>query len=189
MKPYMSVVLLCASLGIAIARPQDNFVPEFTPDGTPIFRPISNDASRGQSRQIKFPDQAPSRTKQAFESLNSLKFNPSVQPPQYYVRPEFDFSGSPLTFDDVKSESDRNRTPVFVESKQEETTGRPRLPVFIELDTIFRTTEEFRNQDVDQENFISPGLVNAGVLPLASKDDNPDLVEFPPFKRLQGQKP
>lgn len=64
---------------------------------------------------------------------------------------------------------------------------RPKLPIFGQPDLILKATEELRNSDVNQNAILSPGTVNAGVLPLATEnEEDQQLGFFPPFnKRIQ----
>ena len=94
-----------------------------------------------------------SATEEALKNLNLPKFLPSVPLAQFYVRPEFDVSGIKIQFEEEEDstkknlpESDRARTP---------------FPG-VEPDQILKATEKFRSEDVDQESFVLPGLVNAG---------------------------
>ena len=91
-----------------------------------------------------------SKTEQAQTDLNLL---PSVSVSQFYIRPEFDVSGLPLAFTEESGARNLPESPEF-----------SRKPFGSEPDEIFRATELFRKEDVDHENFILPGSVNAGRL-------------------------
>ena len=54
---------------------------------------------------------------------------------------------------------------------------QPRLPNF----DILRATEVLRSRDQNQKSLVSPGVVNAGILPLAFENPNSDLGLFPPL--------
>jgi hypothetical protein len=100
--------------------------------------------------QVIFSDQERrlSATEEALKKLNLPKFLPSVPLSQYYVRPEFDVSGLQIQFDEKNfPESDRAKTPF---------PGT-------EPDQILKETENLRKKDVDQQSFVLPGLVNAGL--------------------------
>lgn len=121
-----------------------------------------------------------------------------------YTRPVFDVRGNPLIFRDVDAgEGDllpdfrdptgsRNRGQNTRTTKQpgnrrpnNSNLGpdlRPRLPIFGQPDQILKATEELRNSDVNQNTIIPLGAVNAGVLPLATEnEDDQRLGFFPPF--------
>ena len=72
---------------------------------------------------------------------------------QFYIRPEFDVSGLPLRFIEESGARNFPESPEF-----------SRKPFGSEPEEILRATEIFLREDVDHENFISSGSVNAGRL-------------------------
>merc|ERR1712141_139545 len=59
---------------------------------------------------------------------------------------------------------------------------RPKLPIFGQPELILKATEELRNSDVNQNAIIKLGSVNAGVLPLATENEDDQQLGF--FPRL-----
>jgi len=116
-----------------------------------------------------------------------------------YTRPRFDVLGNPLVFKEVAPEEgdflpdfrdpqgkrNRGNTKKTTRKPRPSNLGpdlRPKLPIFGQPDLILKATEELRNSDINQNAIISLGKVNAGVLPLATEDeDDQQLGFFPPF--------
>lgn len=138
---------------------------------------------------------------------------PAIRPPTKFTRPKFDVLGAPLIFREIIPEendvlpdfrgprptSSRNRnrnqnrnTTRRPNSRRPQNSNlvpdvRPKLPIFGQPDLILKATEELRNSDVNQNAILSPGTVNAGILPLATENEEDQrLGFFPPFnKRIQ----
>lgn len=189
-----------------VARPVGRRQPQQSP-----FRTSTPDAeiptqnSRRPTQQTRPPPrpQRPSRL-----------ILPAIRPPTKFTRPEFDVLGMPLIFRDVIPEENevlpdfrgprptstrnRNRNQNRNRNNTKRPSSRrpqnsnlgpgliPKLPIFGHPDFILKATEELRNSDVNQNAILSPGKVNAGVLPLATENEDQQLSFFPPFnKRIQ----
>jgi len=116
-----------------------------------------------------------------------------------YTRPTFDVLGKPLVFKEIAPDQGdvlpdfrdpkgtRNRGNSRKTTRRPKTSNlgpdlRPKLPIFGQPDLILKATEELRNSDVNQNAIISLGKVNAGVLPLATENEqDQQLGFFPPF--------
>jgi len=131
-------------------------------------------------------------------------FQPALPVPFKYTRPRFDVLGNPIRFKTVVADNEeslpdfrdptgtKNRDP---NQKAAQSPGfrrpnnsnlgpdlRPKLPIFGQPELILKATEELRNSDVNQNAIIKLGSVNAGVLPLATEnEDDQQLGFFPPF--------
>lgn len=129
---------------------------------------------------------------------------PAIPIRSKYTGPIFDVRGNPLIFKDVVPEpgdllpdfrdptGSRNRGQNIRTTNQpgnrrpnNSNLGpelRPKLPIFGQPDLILKATEELRNSDVNQNAIIPSGAVNAGVLPLATEnEEDQKLGFFPPF--------
>lgn len=133
---------------------------------------------------------------------------PAIPPPTKFTRPEFDVLGEPLIFGQIIPEENdvlpdfrgprptssgnrnrgQNRNPTRRPNSRRPQnsnlgpTVRPKLPIFGQPDLILKATEELRNSDVNQNAILPSGTVNAGILPLATEDEEDQkLGFFPPF--------
>jgi len=136
--------------------------------------------------------------------------SPAYPAPELYLAPQFDEFGAPLPpedleydynddiFDEVddipaeplrdfgsgsgliptnfRGEPNKPRLPRPPNSNLGPDL-QPRLPNF----DILRATEVLRSRDQNQKSLVSPGVVNAGILPLAFENPNSDLGLFPPL--------
>jgi len=153
---------------------------------------VPNRRRPNQSREPQTPQRAP------------RLLLPAIPIRSKYTRPVFDVRGNPLVFKDVVPEEGdllpdfRDPTGSRNRGKDRRTTKapgfrrpsnsnlgpdlRPKLPIFGQPDLILKATEELRNSDVNQNAIIPLGAVNAGVLPLATEnEDDQKLGFFPPF--------
>lgn len=161
-----------------------------------IETPVPNERRPDQRRQPQTP--------QPQRSQRPPRFLPAFPVAFKYTRPQFDVLGKPLIFKagvpeenealpDFRDPSgtrnrEQNRRPTKrprFEKPKNSNLGpdlRRKLPIFGQPELILKATEELRNSDINQNTFISLVSVNAGVLPLATENqDDQQLGFFPPF--------
>jgi len=185
-----------------VARPVGRRLPQQSP-----FRNSGSNAAPNGRRPNGGPRAQNDRRPNSARARPEPKRQPRVLLPAVpitfkYTRPRFDVLGKPLVFKEAVPEepSEGDVLPDFRDpkgtrnrSKNKKTTRRPKnsnlgpdlrpkLPIFGQPDLILKATEELRNSDINQNAIISLGKVNAGVLPLATEnEDDQQLGFFPPF--------
>lgn len=185
-----------------MAMPQTRIGPNNPVGG---FRPIPNEGRRNPVPEAARRNPANGRRN---PNARPRTLSPAYPAPELYLAPQFDEFGAPLPpedleydynddifdeVDDIPAEplrdiSSGGLVPTNFREPNKPRLLRPpnsnlgpdlqpRLPNF----DILRATAVLRSRDQNQNSLVSPGEVNAGILPLAFENPNSDLGLFPPL--------